>query len=498
MRRLITIILLLSCAVTYGQTPKRELRAAWIATLFNLDWPSKGGLPAVQQQNEFRARLDELKSVGCNAVIVQVRPAADALYPSTLEPWSRFLTGKQGQPPFPYYDPLKFMVEEAHKRNMEFHAWFNPFRALTDSRRNPNPKEHVTKEHPDWLVNYGTKTQLDPGKPEAREYIIRVITDVVKRYDIDAVHLDDYFYPYYEAGKVFNDQTSYKKYSHNGQNLEDWRRENVSLFISVLNTNIKSIKPYMKLGISPFGVWRNSDKDPRGSKTRGGQTCYDNTCADVLLWLQKGWIDYCMPQLYWEHGHRLAPFDILLPWWEAQKHNRHVYYGLGMYKMHNTKSTAWKGTKEILWQINDIRTQSEHAGYSLYRAAFLNMLGDPFLDSLKEYNKHVAFPPRMPWLGDTPPPSPVLDATPSYQGTLLRWNLDKRKTDAVRYAVYRFTDGEQVDFNNSENIIAVLYGSTEYLDVNANKYKESKYYVTALDRLWNESPPSNETITTTE
>src|ERR1044071_1815321 len=278
--RLLLLSLFFCHLVSYAQPPKRELRAAWIATVSNIDWPSKPGLPSQQQQQEFIRRLDELRSVGCNAVIVQVRPVSDAFYQSATEPWSRFLTGKAGLPPAPFYDPLHFMITEAHKRNMEFHAWFNPYRVLTDSKKNPNPAGNVSRTHPEWLISYGGKTQLDPGIPEARDYVLDIIMDVVKRYDIDAVHLDDYFYPYRIAGQEFGDAKSYSRYKANFINKDDWRRSNVSTFISALHGRVRNVKPYIKIGVSPFGVWRNASKDPEGSATRGGQTNYDDLYAD--------------------------------------------------------------------------------------------------------------------------------------------------------------------------------------------------------------------------
>jgi uncharacterized lipoprotein YddW (UPF0748 family) len=288
-------------AVAFGlessaQAPKREFRAAWIATVANIDWPLKGGLPAEEQRASFIRLLDRMARMRMNAVIVQIRPAADAFYPSDKEPWSRYLTGKQGKPPEPYYDPLQFMIAEAHKRNMEFHAWFNPFRALV-GKSNPNPPEHVTRRHPEWVVSYGGKSYLNPGIPEARAYVTDVILDVVRRYDIDAVHLDDYFYPYRIAGQEFGDAAAFRKYNPEHLSRDDWRRNNVSTFIRELNARIKAEKAYVKLGISPFGVWRNASKDPRGSATRGGQTNYDDLYADVRLWMEKGWIDYLLPQL---------------------------------------------------------------------------------------------------------------------------------------------------------------------------------------------------------
>ena len=477
-----------------AQSPKREFRAAWIATVSNIDWPSKPGLPAVQQQQEFISRLDQLKYLGCNAVIVQIRPASDAFYESSFEPWSRFLTGKQGRPPFPYYDPLEFMIEQAHIRNMEFHAWFNPFRALTDSKKNPNPANHVTKRHPDWVVNHGGKALLNPAIPEAREYVIRVIMDVVKRYDIDAVHLDDYFYPYRIAGVEFGDLKSYQTYGQGFASRDDWRRGNVNLFVSALNTNIKAVKPHMKFGISPFGVWRNQSKDPEGSPTRGGQTNYDDLYADILLWMRKGWIDYCLPQLYWEHKHKLVAFEILMPWWDNHGYGRHVYYGLGMYRMVGATKGPWAGTHELMWQLRDIRQKAANPGYALYSTSNLDKITYPISDSVHKFNSRIAFPPVMKWLDSIPPAPPIVRATPSKQGTLLRWDPINPKEEPMRFAVYRFINDEQINLQRNDKIIS-LSSNKEYLDREANEYKKCTYVVTALDRLWNESQPSNLTST---
>jgi uncharacterized lipoprotein YddW (UPF0748 family) len=496
MTRVKTLTLFLSLLLSFTSTTaqKREFRAAWIATVSNIDWPSKPGLPAVQQQQEFINRLDQLKYMGCNAVIVQIRPASDAFYESSFEPWSRFLTGRQGQPPFPYYDPLNFMIEQAHMRNMEFHAWFNPFRALTDSKKNPNPSSHVTKMHPDWLVSYGGKSLLNPGIPEAREYVIRVIMDVVKRYDIDAVHLDDYFYPYRIAGVEFGDQKAYSRYGQGFTNKGDWRRNNVNVFVSALNTNIKSVKPHLKLGISPFGVWRNASKDPEGSPTRGGQTNYDDLYADILLWMKKGWIDYCLPQLYWEHGHKLVAFEILMPWWDAHSYNRHVYYGLGAYRMADAPKGPWTSTRELMWQIRDIRQQAANPGYAFYSAVSFDKISLPITDSIHAFNRRIAFPPLMKWLDSIPPAPPIVRAIPSVGGTLLKWDPVNPTKEPLRYAVYRFTNNETVNLGKNDKIIS-LSPNVEFLDTDANKYKKCTYVVTALDRLWNESGASNITST---
>lgn len=482
------------CFFTFSfaqQSPKREFRAAWIATVSNIDWPSKPGLPSVQQQQELISRLDALRAMGCNAVILQVRPAADALYNSKLEPWSRFLTGKQGQQPSPAYDPLTFAVEEAHKRNMELHAWFNPFRALTDSKKNPNPPGHVTLTHPDWIISYGGKSYMDPGVPEAREYVTTVIMDVVKRYDIDGVHLDDYFYPYRIAGVEFGDSKSYARFKESFTNKEDWRRNNVSTFVATLYNNIKSEKKFVKFGISPFGVWRNASKDPEGSATRGGQTCYDDLYSDIILWQRKGWVDYTLPQLYWEHGHRAAAFETLLPWWENHSYKRHMYYGLGVYRMAESKAVIWQGTKEILSQIEDIREKSEHPGVVFYSASSFNKISSALSDSLKyATNRNFAFPPVMEWLDNKAPEAPVLKGNLSKEGMKLEWESVGKTKDNITYAVYRFKYNEPIDLNKSNHIIAVQK-ATSFTDKNSSKERKEIYVITALDRLWNESAASN-------
>ena len=473
-----------------AQSPKREFRGAWIATVANIDWPSKPGLPAGDQQREFIRLLDQLKALGCNAVIVQIRPVCDAFYASKIEPWSHYLTGTQGEPPVPYYDPLVFMVEETHKRNMEFHAWFNPFRALMNSRQNLNPPQHVTKQHKDWVISYGGKSYLDPGIPEAREYVISVIADVVKRYDIDAVHLDDYFYPYRVAGQTFGDGASYGKYG-NGMDRDDWRRNNVNLFISRLNRNIKGIKPCMKLGISPFGVWRNKSKDPDGSPTKGGQTNYDDLYADVMLWMQKGWIDYLMPQLYWEHGHKAVAFEVLMPWWYGHCFERHMYYGLGVYRMTGAHSGPWAKPDELLWQLRDIRGQCPNSGYAFYNATAFDKIRAPIKDSLQfGFAKYPALVPPMLWLDSVAPRPPVLKVTMTGNGAVLAWQENNSAREPLRYVVYRFVNNEPVDLERNDKIITIQQG-LQYTDQDTKRFRQCTYVVTALDRMWNESRPSN-------
>ena len=490
MHRNILFFLALFYSVASGAQPqKRELRAAWIATVANIDWPSKQGLPAEEQQRQFVQRIDELKALGCNAVIVQVRPSSDALYASPTEPWSHYLTGQQGLAPFPYYDPLEFMIAEAHKRNMEFHAWFNPFRALMDSRQNPNPASHITHTHADWIIHYGGKGYIDPGNPDARAYVEGIIADVVKRYDIDGVHLDDYFYPYRVAGVMFGDSKSFAQYG-NGVNRENWRRSNVNDFVERLNKRIKQIKPWVKFGISPFGVWRNIDKDPDGSNTHAGQTCYDDLYSDVVLWMKNGWVDYLMPQLYWEHSHKAASFATLLPWWQAHTYGRHMYFGLGVYRMSEGPAGPWKSPNELLWQIRDIRFQCTNAGCGYYSASCFNKSGQPIKDSLCQvYNRYPAFPPVMKWIDSIAPAAPVLKAT----GQALQWQETNPQKEPIRYAVYRFAGNEPININRADRIVSVQQGTTFACATTGNN-TPCTYVVTALDRLWNESAASNSVV----
>jgi uncharacterized lipoprotein YddW (UPF0748 family) len=490
MRLLLLSVLLVCCAGrSLAQAPKREFRAAWVATIGNIDWPLKQGLPPEEQRESYIRRLDQMKRFGANAIIMQIRPAADAFYPSTIEPWSRYLTGKQGVPPEPFYDPLQFMVTEAHKRNMEFHAWFNPFRVLVDSRKNPNPPSHVSRLHPEWMVSYAGKSQLNPGIPEAREYVSDVIMDVVKRYDIDAVHLDDYFYPYKVAGVAFNDGAAYLKYNPGKiANKDDWRRNNVSVFIQNLNSRIKVQKPYVKLGISPFGVWRNTSQDTAGSPTRGGTTNYDDLYADVRLWMEKGWIDYLLPQLYWEHGHRLVAFETLMPWWRDHAYGRQVYFGLGMYRMLGSPGGIWAGTRELMSQIKDIRLYAPRTGWTLYSLSNLDKIIAPIQDSLKTAGHTIALVPEMRWLDSIAPAAPQVKGNLTAQGYFLQWTQSNPGNEPLKHVVYRFTNGERIDTNNAARILAIT-SEPRYLDANAPT--TSVYLVTTIDRLWNESITSN-------
>ena len=373
------------------------LRAAWIATVDNIDWPSKKGLPVDSQKAEFIRILDLHKQNGLNAIIMQIRPATDAFYPSPYEPWSEWLSGVQGKPPSPYYDPLQFMIDETHKRGMEFHAWCNPYRADFSIGKASIAPSHITRLHPQWFLDYGGKKYFDPGNKEAQEFVVEVIKDITERYDVDAIHFDDYFYPYRIAGKEFPDSISYAQYGR-GMQKDDWRRSNVDSIIYKLFTVIRKTKPHVQFGISPFGVWRNIDKDPRGSNTKAGQTNYDDLYADILLWLQKGWIDYVAPQLYWEMGHKAAPYEVLIDWWSKHTYGKHCYIGLGIYRA-NGRDVAWKDSTLLPRQIEMLRNTPNMHGMIFFstKSFFNNPNG--WNDSLRlNYFKEPAPLPQIKWL----------------------------------------------------------------------------------------------------
>ena len=374
------------------ELPKEEMRAVWLATVDNIDWPESPNLSADVQRSSFVKLLDLHKRNGINTVIVQIRPSSDAFYPSELEPWSQWLTGKQGLAPQPFYDPLEFMITETHKRGMEFHAWMNPYRAVFNIYNSSITPNHITRVHPEYFITYGDKKFFDPGNKESQQYVVEVVKDVVKRYAVDAIHFDDYFYPYPIAGKIFPDYTSYAKYGK-GMNRDDWRRSNTDSIINKVFTAIKKIKPGCQFGISPFGVWRNSDKDPAGSLTQAGPTNYDVLYADILLWLKKGWIDYVAPQLYWEIGHRRAPCEVLIDWWSKNTYGKNCYIGLAPYLAGSNQ--AWKSTTQLTRQIEKIRKTPNIKGMAFYSSKSLEKNLNGWGDSLRlNYFKNPAVPPR--------------------------------------------------------------------------------------------------------
>jgi len=352
-------------------TKNKELRGVWVASVSNIDWPSKKGLSVDQQKREFLTILDNVKKWNMNAVFVQVKPASDAFYPSKYSPWSEYLTGTQGINPG--YDPLKFMVEEAHKRGIEFHAWFNPYRLSTSGSRDRLSSDNIGRKKPEWTVAYGGQLYLNPGIPEVNNYVVNSIVEVVKNYDIDGVHMDDYFYPYKVKNQEYPDSAQFKKYGSKFSSIGDWRRNNVNTLIEKLHNSIKKEKENVEFGISPFGVWRNASTDPvRGSQTTAGVQNYDDLYADILLWMNKGWIDYVAPQIYWNQGHKAAEYNTLVKWWSkyAAQTNTNLYIGQAAYKINE-----WKNAKELINQINFNRNYPEVKGSIFF--SYKSLLTNP-------------------------------------------------------------------------------------------------------------------------
>jgi uncharacterized lipoprotein YddW (UPF0748 family) len=460
----------------------REFRAAWIATVANIDWPSKPGLPVEQQKDELRRMLDQAAKLNLNAVIFQVRPHADALYDSQHEPWSAYLMGQQGQPPTPYYDPLALAVREAHVRGLELHAWFNPFRAGHPADSSALAPNHIRRTDPELVVEVGDYLWLDPGWPAARTHSRRVIMDVVRRYDIDGVHFDDYFYPYpsYAAGADFPDDASWERAQQNGTSLHraDWRRENVNQFIEQLFTEIKAVKPHVKFGISPFGIWRPGY--PAGTT---GFDAYDELYADARTWLTNGWVDYMAPQLYYAMDQTGQPYSIMLRWWiEQNVHKRHIWPGNYTSRVRQGGDRHWD-PGEIIGQVYATRSHPEATGNIHFSMKALMPVADSLLhatDSLhtvdtlrtgssgdstqadstarpepvdywpdarrlveRLHTEPYATPalvPASPWLDDDPPDRPIvtfrettdrltLRMKPSGGNTVRWWVVRKRAAD---------------------------------------------------------------------
>ncbi|HEY5371714.1 MAG TPA: family 10 glycosylhydrolase [Hanamia sp.] len=480
--------------------PKYEFRGVWVATVVNIDFPSSKNLSTQQQKDEFIKLLDMHKRNGMNALIVQIRPAADAFYPSQYEPWSEYLTGKQGQPPSPYYDPLKFMITETHKRGMEFHAWMNPYRAEFKIGKSSISPTHITRLHPEWFIDYGGVKYFDPGNKDAQNFVENVVRDVVKRYDIDAIHFDDYFYPYRIAGKEFNDQSSFAKYG-NGMSRDDWRRSNVDSIILHLSKAIKEENKYCQFGISPFGVWRNIDKDPEGSNTKAGQTNYDDLYADILLWLRMKWIDYVVPQLYWEISQKVVGFEVLTDWWANHSYGRQLYIGQGIYRALESKSYAWKNKNELPNQIKFLRKYPQIQGSVFFSSSTFSANPNGWNDSLRNnYYKYPAIPPPMEWIDSVKPEKPILsfDSTRSafVTNSLDLYLGEKQKNDLInRYVIYQFSNLNDMDDNDPKNIKEIILSGNNFyhFDLTNVPANQAKIIIaaTALTRTNNESLQSD-------
>ena len=502
MKKRYSFVLLLSLLslVAQAQNPKREMRAAWVAHVFNLDWPSRKTLTPAQQRQEFITLLDGHRQAGLNAVVVQVRASADAIYPSTIEPWSEWLTGTQGQAPSPAYDPLAFMVREAHRRELEFHAWLNPYRALTNATTSSVAPNHVTVLHPDWVVSFGTLRVLDPGLPAVRQYLTRVVMDVVRRYDVDGIHFDDYFYPAPQAGVVFNDDASFAANPRGFTSKADWRRSNIDIFVKMVSDSIRAAKPRVKFGISPPGVWRNGTA-VGGTATTAFQS-YTDIFADSRKWLRRGWVDYLAPQVYFAIGQTAANYALIVPWWSQQVNPdtvRHVYVGQGPYRISPTATeVGFRSPSQLPSQIRLLRQQPNVVGSIYYKTADLraNPLG--FTDSLRtNFYRFPALLPTMPWKDNVPPTAPgqvALLNNPATAAVEMRWQPGPAAADgevARQYAVYRIPyhagPVTPADLANPAHLRAVTDTTAFSEPAPTTAFL---YALTALDRLHNESVPA--------
>lgn len=431
---------LLSCSVSKraSKQPLTEFRGVWIATVVNIDWPKNGTDATEKQKQDFIKILEFYQELNFNAAVVQIRTAGDAFYKTDLAPWSRYLTGTEGQPPKDFESPLKWMIAETHKRGMEFHAWLNPYRATFDLDTLELASNHDYYTHPNWMIKYGKKYYYNPGLPEVQQKLSRVIEEVVQNYDVDAIHFDDYFYPYKIKGEVFNDSLSFQEHALPDQDLEDWRRSNVDSLVKKVHQDIKRTKPWVQFGISPFGVWKNKDTDPNGSDTRAGQTTYEDLYADPLLWMEKGWLDYLVPQVYWSMDYPPASHRVITQWWANKTERSNLYIGNGPYKIKNNADKAWNRKKEIPTQLKFSRAQSKITGNVFFSAKSLMDKHPGVTKTLQR--QFYEFPAKNP-IGLIKTPRKM--AKPSVTSTELsggKWQICVTHSDAVpRFINYYYS-----------------------------------------------------------
>lgn len=465
---------------------KREFRGAWIQCVNGQFL----GMSTETMQQTLTFQLNELQKDGVNAIIFQVRPECDALYNSPYEPWSRFLTGRQGQAPSPYWDPLQWMINECHKRGMELHAWINPFRAKTKNT-NELATSHVAVRQPNSVFQYDGLYIMNPAYQENRTYICKVAADIVRRYDVDGLHIDDYFYPYPAAGQVIPDQKDFQAYNNGIKNINDWRRYNVDQFIRELHDSIQSVKPWVKFGVSPFGIYRNQKSDPQNGSATNGLQNYDDLYADVLLWINNGWIDYCVPQIYWEIGNKAADYETLIKWWDKYASKRPLFIGEDIER---TAKFADRDNPSINQMEAKYRLHSQmrHVDGTVlwYAKAAVDNTGNYGTMLRERYWRTPALQPLMPFI-DGKAPKKVRSMKPLWMpdGYVLFWKEPKAKNwndAAYKYVVYRFEVNEKINIEDPSHIVGITQNTFYKLP-----YVDGKtpyiYIVTALDRMSNES-----------
>ena len=513
-KRLVYLLFLaiLYCNALLGQIkplpPVAEMRGAWIASVANIDWPSSPNLSVAQQKSEFDSILSVLKSTGMNAVFVQIRPAGDALYPTTLAPWSKYLTGRQGVGPAPEYDPLEFMIKAAHERRMEFHAWLNPYRATTDldtvNLHPTHPLKSLSKERKaQWFFKYGNKYYFNPANQLVIKYLENVVRDVVVRYDVDGIHFDDYFYPYPEQGQNIDDYDQFVSNPRGFSNIYDWRRDNINQLIKGVSETIHSVKPWVRFGVSPFGVWRNASRDPNGSNTNAGITCYDDLYADVLNWLQKGWIDYVAPQIYWSIGFPAADYRTLVDWWSKHTYGKQLYIGHAAYKIGNGtfyKDANWDQPNQTNRQIELNRATAGVNGSLFFSTKPLLNNSLKVQDSLRQTMfSSLALIPQVATKFKTPPVTAEFCKTKGNRDSL---KISWRACEILSYeempyyfGIYRFNGDQMGNFNDAENLVGITtYGADEkdwkFADQDLREGEYYTYSVVAYNRYHAPGSPS--------
>ena len=487
-RRFLQLLLALTISLTAFayNNPKREFRGAWLHVIGQSQWQDKS---PEQARAYIVDQFNKLQDAGCNVMIFQVRPTADAVYKSELEPWSAWLTGKRGKAPNPMWDPMEFAIAEAHRRGMEFHAWLNPYR-VTSTAKETLPADHLSNREPHRFFRYNGQVLFDPAYQENRDFICEVVRDILQRYDVDGIHIDDYFYPYPAAGKSIPDDASYRKFG-NGMDRGDWRRQNVDKLIEQLHNTIKKEKPWVRFGISPFGIWRNKSTDPRGSESSGLQN-YDGLYADVLLWDRKGWMDYIVPQLYWNLDTKAAPSRKLVKWWNDNIHNSDLYIGQDVQRTMNMADPGNNDRNELDTKVRLTRQLPNVKGNVWWHGYWVTDNYKGAADSLaSKYQSTIALPPVYDGPGHGPKGINDLKIVKSHEGKFLEWNRpeqgrEPKSDDVVKFVVYEFFPGEKQDIEDPQAIVAM----TPYNRVRVeNAERGMTYAVTTMDRLNRESSP---------
>lgn len=495
--KLITVLLIALLLASFGtiqsqSNPKREFRGAWIHVIGQSQYAN---MTAEEIKTYLTKSLDELQAQGLNAIIFQVRPCADALYMSDIEPWSRYLTGIQGEAPEHNFDPMEFMIRECHERSMEFHAWLNPYR-VTASENDVLHSSHVYHDNKEWFVKYGKQIYFDPGVPASKNHIKKIVRDIVSRYDIDAIHMDDYFYPYPIAGQAFPDDISFLRYAKvqgfSSEQRDDWRRNNVNQLVKEIKETIVSVKPWVRFGISPFGIYRNAQSTPdkSGSKTNGLQN-YDDLYADVKLWVEREWIDYNIPQIYWEIGHKAADYETLIKWWSRNNYGAHLYIGQDVGRTAKARDTKNPKRNQLTQKMELERSLPAVYGNCFWPAYALIKNTGSIGDSLKaNYHKTPALiPPYLHMHHKQPKEIKDLKTSWTDRGYLLHWKRNGEVTkpeNAQYFVVYRFKKNENKNLDDASKIVEITNKTSYTLPYNGGKEKFN-YVVTSVDRFHNES-----------